>query len=109
LIDWFLIKFTYCSTLSRLIIVLMIMIHSSQSSNFWRITFVFCDAAELMKKDIFDIVLIRKFIEQQRNNEAKKMRQWFNQSIRDFKKSKDQVLVELITVEFLLTDERMNC
>jgi hypothetical protein len=79
-IDSILIKFTYRSTWSRLIIVLTIMIYSSQSSSFFRITFVFCDAAELMIKDIFDIVLIRRWMRQQRNNEAKD-KKWDNDSI----------------------------
>ncbi len=60
-----LIKFTYFSTSSRLIIVLMIMIHSFQSSYSLKIKFVF-EIVELMMKNIFDIVLIWKLMKQQK-------------------------------------------
>jgi hypothetical protein len=105
-----LIRFTYRSTSSRLIIVLTIMIHSSQSSSFFRIMFVFCDAAELMIKDIFDIVLIRRLIKQQRDNEANIKNETMIQSI-----NKKLWVIERSNVNrahncrILLTDERMNC
>ncbi len=107
--DSFLIRFTYRSTSSRLIIVLTIMIHSSQSSSFFRITFDFCDAAELMIKDIFDIVLIRRLMRQQKNNEAKE----FETMIRSI--NKRLWVIERSNANrahncrILLTDERMNC
>jgi hypothetical protein len=57
----------------------MIMIYSFQLSSFLRITFVL-NAVELMMKNIFDIVLIRKLIKQQRDNEAKN-KKWYNDLI----------------------------
>ncbi len=77
--DSIFVKFTNLSTSSRLIIALMIMTHSSQSSSFLRITLIF-EIAELMMKDIFDLVLIRRLMKQQRINEAKNKR-WDNDSI----------------------------
>ncbi len=108
-IDSILIRFTYRSTSSRWIIVLTIMIHLSQSSNFFRITFVFCDAVELMIKDIFDIVLIRRLIEQQRDNEAKVfeiMIQSINKKLWVIEGSNAS---RTHNCRILLTDERMNC
>jgi hypothetical protein len=86
------------------------MIHSSQSSNFLRIRLIF-EIVELMMKNIFDIVLIRRLMRQQRINEAKRI--------------KDETVIQSINKRFwvierssacrahncriLLTDERMNC
>ncbi len=78
-IDSILIRFIYRSSSSRLIIVLTIMIHSFQSSSFSKITFVL-NAVEFVMKNIFDIVLIRRLISQQKNNEAKN-KKWDNDSI----------------------------
>jgi hypothetical protein len=86
------------------------MIHSSQSSSFFRITFVFCDAAELMIKDIFDIVLIRRLIRQQRDNETnikdKTMIQSINKRLWIIERSNAN---RAHNCRILLTDERMNC
>jgi hypothetical protein len=107
--DSILIKFTYFSTSSRLIIVLMIMIHSFQSSSFLKIKFVF-DIVELMMKDIFDTVLIRRLMKQQRINEAKikdeTMIQSINKKFWIMRKSK---ACRAHNCRILLTDERMNC
>jgi hypothetical protein len=106
--DSILIKFIYRSTSSRLIIVLMIMIHSSQSSSFLRITFVFCDAAELMKKDIFEIVLIRRLMRQQRIKMKRKDEtiQSINKRLWVIKRSN---AYRAHNYRILLTNERMNC
>ncbi len=102
------IRFTYLSTSSRFVIVLTIMIHSSQSPNFLRIKLIF-EIVELMIKDIFDIVLIRRLMRQQRNNEAKE----FETVIRSI--NKRLWIIERSSASrahncrILLTDERMNC
>jgi hypothetical protein len=108
--DSILIKFTYLSTSSRFVIVLTIMTLSFQSSSFLKIKLIF-EIVELMIKDIFDIVLIRRLMRQQRINEAKRI--------------KDETMIQSINKRFwiieksnacrahncriLLTDERMNC
>ncbi len=75
-----------------------------------KITFVFRDAAESMKKDIFDIVLIRRLMRQQKWNEAK-VKKWNNdQSIN----KKFWVIERLNAIrahncQILLTDKKMNC
>ncbi len=107
--DSFLIRFTYRSTSSRLIIVLTIIIHSSQSSNFFRITFDFCDAVELMIKDIFDIVLIRRLMKQQRDNEAKEFETMIRSINRRFWVIERLNANRAHNCRILLTDERMNC
>jgi hypothetical protein len=103
-----LIRFTYRSTSSRLIIVLMIMIHSFQSLNFLKITFVFCDAVELMKKNIFEIVLIRRLMRQQKIKMKRK-----NETVQSINKRlwiiERSSACRAHNCWMLLTDERMNC
>jgi hypothetical protein len=85
------------------------MIHSFQSSNFLRITFVFCDAVELIIKDIFDIVLIRKLMKQQRNNEAKEFETMIRSINKRFWKIERSSASRTHNCRILLIDERMNC
>jgi hypothetical protein len=86
------------------------MTHSFQSSSFLRIRLIF-EIVELMMKDIFYIVLIRRLMKQQRINEAKRI--------------KDETMIQSINKRFwiierssacrahncriLLIDEKMNC
>ncbi len=85
------------------------MIHSSQSSSFFRITFVFCDAAELMIKDIFDIVLIRRLMRQQRDNEAKEFETVIRSINKKFWVIEKSNANRTHNCRILLTDERINC
>jgi uncharacterized protein (DUF952 family) len=62
-----------------------------------------------MRKDIFDIVLIRRLMRQQRWNEAKdKDKTIFNQSIKDSEYIKRSSACRVHNFRVLLTDERMN-
>jgi hypothetical protein len=103
-----LIKFTYLSTSSRFVIVLTIMTHSSQSSSFLKIRLIF-EIVELMMKDIFDIVLIRRLMRQQRINEVKNEK-WDIQSInKRFWVIERSSACRALNCRILLIDERMNC
>ncbi len=86
------------------------MIHSFQSSNFLRIRLIF-EIVELMMRDIFDIVLIRRLMKQQRINEAKRIKnetviQSINKKLWVIEKSS---ACRTHNCRILLTDERMNC
>jgi hypothetical protein len=84
------------------------MIHSSSSSNSLKIRLIF-EIVELMMRNIFDIVLIRRFMKQQRNNEAKE----FETVIRSINKwlwvIERSSANRTHNCRILLTDERMNC
>jgi hypothetical protein len=86
------------------------MIHSSQSSNFLRIRLIF-EIVKLMMKDIFDIVLIRILMKQQRITEAKRIKdetviQSINKRLWVIERSSAS---RAHNCRILLTDERMNC
>jgi hypothetical protein len=86
------------------------MTHSSQSSSFLKIRLIF-EIVELMMRDIFDIVLIRRLMKQQRINKTKRIKvETMIQSI-----NKRFWVIESLNAcrahncRILLTDERMNC